>query len=305
MRAVWSFWSLPYFAGCGRWYTDCHHWLGWGLSLHTASRFYPDTHLITDDHGARILVDQLHLPFTSVSTALNKLSRVDADWWSLGKLEAYRLQRDPFVHLDADVFLWKRLAPHLEDADVLVQSPEPIVPGEELYKPEELENVIQDGGLPEEWRWYRRHAPTQEGQCCGVFGGNRVDFIEYYAEAAMRLVCEPRNRAALKTLPDRRRHMPLVEQFLLTACVEYHRAQKESPYHGIELRHIFPTINDAYNRQKATDAGFTHLAGGVKQHARVARDLEARMQLELPEYYERCTGLFLAQAERNWAGVSV
>ena len=73
MRAVWSFWSKPYFAGYSRWYTDWHHWLGWGLSLHTVSQFYPDTWLVTDDAGARILIDYLQLPFARVSTELRKL----------------------------------------------------------------------------------------------------------------------------------------------------------------------------------------------------------------------------------------
>src|SRR4051794_18448095 len=115
LAAVWSFWSKPYLSGReSSWAHDWYHWLAWGLSVHTAARYYSDTRLVTDTAGARVLVDLLGLPFAHVDTALDQLEPSDPGWWALGKLEAYRLQRDPFVHIDTDVFLWKRLAPAVE-----------------------------------------------------------------------------------------------------------------------------------------------------------------------------------------------
>ncbi len=290
MRAVWSFWSKPYLAGWTRWYSDWHHWLGWALSLHTASRFYPDTHLVTDDHGATILIDKLQLPFAHVSTQLNEIASEDADWWSLGKIEAYRLQRKPFVHVDADVFLWKRLPVHVEEADVFTQNPEPIVTGETLYTPDEVDRVIGKGWLPKEWAWYKREREPRS-ECCGVFGGNRTDFIEHYASTALRMIGDPRNQEAMRVLPDKSRHMLLIEQYLLSACVDYHRVQKHSPFFGIEIRHIFPSLDDACDSQRAAEVGFTHLAAGAKRNPRVARDLEARVQTDLPEFFDRSSAL--------------
>lgn len=293
MRAVWSFWSRPYYAGYSRWYTDWHHWLGWGLSLHTVSQFYPDTSLVTDDAGARILIDRLQLPFVHVSTLLNKIRNDDADWWSLGKLEAYRHQDEPFAHVDADLFLWKRLAREVELADVFAQNPEPITLGASLYTPEELESVIGAGWLPSEWSWYRRQ-PKLESQCCGVLGGNRLDFIKHYANTALRIIRNPRNRSAMKRLREKSRHMLLIEQFVLTACVEYHRTQR-SRFGEIEMRHVFATVDEALNPQASIRAGFTHLAGPAKRNPRVARHLEHRVRKEIPEFYERCTNI-LTQA---------
>ncbi len=296
MRAVWSFWSKPYFSGCLRWYTDWHHWLSWGLSLHTASKFYPDTHLVTDDAGARILIDRLQLPFVHVSTALNKLRNEHADWWSLGKIEAYRLQDEPFVHIDADVFLWRRLAREIERADVFAQNPEPITPGATPYTPVEFETAIGDGWLPKEWFWYLG-TPKWEGQCCGVLGGNRIDFIKHYASTALRIVRDPRNRSAIKIMRDKGRHMLLVEQFVLTALVEYHRTQKRSRFGGIQMRHVFSTFEEAISPYGPRQAGFTHLAGDTKRNARVSRHLENRVRKELPEFYDLCTS-FLIKANR-------
>ena len=91
MEAVWSFWTKPYLAERRlSWHRECHHWLAWGLSVHAARQHYPHTRLVTDDEGARILIDELQLPFESVSTALNTIAGENPNWWALGKIEAYR-----------------------------------------------------------------------------------------------------------------------------------------------------------------------------------------------------------------------
>src|SRR5579871_3789824 len=160
MRAVWSFWSRPFEAHkCFIWHKPLHHLLAWGLSLRAAARHYPETVLITDRAGKKLLVDQLGLSFTHVSTELERLRDVDLDWWALGKLVAYNIQDRPFVHLDTDVFLWKPLPLHLTQATVFAQNPE--YPGfhatSNYGAPPEIERSFAADGieLPVEWRWAR------------------------------------------------------------------------------------------------------------------------------------------------------
>jgi len=291
MNAVWSFWTRPYLgsegAGWGpRWHTEWHHWLAWGISVYAAARYYPDTTLFTDDVGARLLVDSLELPFRHVSTALNRLKGEDPTWWALGKIEAYRRQREPFVHIDTDVFLWNPLPPDVEQADVFAQNPEPISP---YYRPEQLEDTVKSvrgGWLPKEWTAYR--ADAKRAECCGVFGGNRLDFITHYADAAMRLVASPQNRRALHSLDRKPEHMVLVEQYFLSACIEYHRGRPGSPYQDIEPRYVFNSIEDAYRAETAMEAGFSHLASSAKEDPQVCADIEERVKRDLPRFYERC-----------------
>jgi hypothetical protein len=285
MKAVWSFWTKPYFAGrgqgwCSIWHTEWHHWLAWGLSVYAAASHYPETSLVTDDAGARFLVDGLQLPFGSVSTALNRLKDEDPQWWSLGKIEAYRRQRSPFVHIDADVFLWQPLAPALDQADVFTQNPEHIAPGASCYRPGELEECLRASSrtwLPAEWTAYGTAGTCAD--CCGIFGGRRVDFIRNYADSAMRMVTAPANLRALQSLPGKHGHMILVEQYLLTAC---------RLFHGVQMRYIFDTIEEAYRPRSATAAGFTHLASSAKGDAAICADLDQRVQRDLPRYYDRC-----------------
>ena len=130
-RAVWSFWSKPFEAHHHHlWFSEKHHLLAWILSFELARQYYPETVLVTDDQGARLLVDRLGLEFGEVSTDLNRLQTEDPDWWVLGKLWAYRQQTQPFVHIDADVFLWQPLPEQIVNAPVFTQSPEQFIFGD-------------------------------------------------------------------------------------------------------------------------------------------------------------------------------
>jgi hypothetical protein len=290
VRAVWSYWSKPFERDRrSTWCHEWHHWLAWGLSLAAAEQHYPDTWLYTDDQGARQLIDELELPFAHVSTCLNSLAGEDPEWWSLGKIAAYARQREPFAHLDTDVFLWNPLPPEVEAAGVFAQDPEPILLGTSCYRPFDLERAIgypNGGWLPKEWLWYRKQS-AQSGACCGIFGGQHIDFIRHYARTALRLTMDPRNRAGLEAMGGKAGHMILVEQYLLTACVEYHRNKSGSRFGDIDIRYMFDDIGDAYRPGRAEEIGFTHLASDAKRNARICHYLEMRVQQDLPEHFAR------------------
>src|ERR1700728_571827 len=185
MRGVWSYWSTPYRVHRrSTWASDLHHLLSWVLSVETARQHYTETALVTDDEGARMLVDGLGLRFSDVSTELNALHDHDPAWWSIGKIYAYRLQTKPFIHIDSDMYLWKRLSPLLESADVFAQNEEPFRIYEDRYYPGHFEreaHATPGTWIPREWLWYRSSGRPQRAFCCGILGGNRVDFLRYYA----------------------------------------------------------------------------------------------------------------------------
>jgi hypothetical protein len=291
MRAVWSFWSKPFAAlRHSAWLSEKHHLLAWVLSTMTARLHYPATALYTDDAGARLLIDGIGLEFDHVSTALNALNAQDPEWWALGKLYSYSLQTDPFVHIDNDVFLWHPLSPDPGSVAVLAQNPEYLSAGHFYYRPEAFEKNIASGGgwLPVEWRWYRINHLDQRGDCCGVFGGSRVDFIQHYATQAIRLMEEPRNRAVWYGVPDKSEHNLLFEQYLLAACLEYHRNSAQSPYRDVVISYVFSSAEEAFNSDVATRLGYTHLLCGAKRDPQLANRVEARVAKDHPAQYRRC-----------------
>ncbi|WP_266168804.1 DUF6734 family protein [Dyella subtropica] len=291
MRAVWSFWSKPFFAHKGRiWREPRHHLLAWGLSLRLARRHYPETMLVTDKAGKALLVDRLGLDFDEVSIELEALRDADLGWWALGKLYAYSMQDRPFIHLDTDVFLWKPLPASVASAPVFAQCPEDH-PLNDWCGPQDIEAAFAKHRLPlpQEWEWMRSQPSTGfREENCGILGGHHVDFIRYYAQLGMDLAVNPAFAQAWAELPNKSGYNMMIEQFLLSACLDYHRAHPESPYQGIRIKHLFPSFGDAFNPRLTAQAGYTHLLGNAKSHAGVMQRLEQRMQQEDRSFYNRC-----------------
>jgi len=291
MRAVWSFWSLPFAAYNHRtWCTPLHHLLGWWLSLNSARKHYPETLLVTDSPGKRLLVDQLGLRFVEVSTELDRLSRVDADWWSMGKLVAYSLQTQPFVHIDTDVFLWKPLPKQVAEAPVFAQCRDEFSRLDGFYRPRDVEHAFAQESLrlPPEWEYARSKSAALTAENCGILGGTQVGFLRYYANAAMELILKPRHSKAWSRLADKKPYNVVVEQFFLSACLDFHRHRPASPFRGVTVKHLFSSWSQAYDGNHAARVGYTHLLGEAKTSSAVAKRLQARVQREDPLFLRLC-----------------
>ena len=236
----------------------------------TASSYYPDTALYTDDWGKWLLIDRLGLKFKEVCVDLNERTDSDIGWWALGKLHAYRAQTEPFVHIDDDLYLWKRLPKSLETAPVFAQNPEHT---DYCYHPEVLERVLN--WLPDEWHWYRR-LNYKEAACCGILGGQDVAFIQH-ADQAIKIIEHPDNQAGMATIPNKPCYMVLLEQYLLSACAKYHKR----PVSTLFGHHVTPEAAQQY--------GFTHLLAGSKRNHTNISHLEAKMRRIYPDIYRLCT----------------
>jgi hypothetical protein len=295
MRAVWSFWSKPYTQSKGRaWPSAMHHWLAWGLSLRLARRHYPETMLVTDQLGKELLVDRLGLSFTTVSTELDSICHADPGWWALGKLVAYSMQEQPFLHLDTDVFLWKPLPPAVASAPAFAQCPEEHSARDRESLPRQVETAFQDSmqPLPAEWEWSRSKSVDIHREAnCGILGGSRTDFIRYYANLARDLVLSPAHAGAWAKFPNKDGLNMVVEQFLLSACLEFHRFHPDSPFRGIHIRYLFASTEEAMDPEASARAGFTHLWGDAKRDGTIARRLEQRSQEEDVHFYRHCLQL--------------
>ena len=126
--------------------------------------------------------------------------------------------------------------------------------------PHEVEPAFEAAGLdlPPEWQWSRSaHVPFYREANCGIMGGHRTDFIGYYAELAMNLMLDPAHAAAWNRFPDRAGFNMVVEQFLLHACVEFHRSHPSSPFRGLSMRYLFSSYEEALDQRVAARAGFT------------------------------------------------
>jgi hypothetical protein len=278
------------------WGSSLHHFLAWGMSLFAARRHYPETMLVTDRQGKKLLIDKLGLPFTHVSTELDRLQNVDPMWWALGKLISYTMQDRPFLHLDTDVFLWKPLAPHLAEAPVFAQCPE--IHGNDLHCHQcEIEQAFATNScsLPKEWEWERsQENPNFREENCGIVGGTRIDFLRHYAQTALDMVMNPENARAWSSLGVNFGYNMVVEQYLLSACIGFHRFHPESPYRGVRIKYLFSSWAEGQDQNCAARAGYTHLMSSAKSDPAVHRRLVERMRREDPSYLRTCERVALS-----------
>jgi hypothetical protein len=292
MQAVWSFWSKPYFSKLGSvWSSDYYHFLSWVLSFKTASRHFVDTLLVTDDYGARVLVDDLRLPFRNVQLDLNELKSADAEWWALGKLWTYSRRTQPFVHIDSDVFLWKPLPIKFSTSRVFAQSPEFFGPNDRSWYPvSDFEQCFDSGGvsLPEEWRWYRKNVDLYEAACCGIVGGTDLELITYWAKMAIELVSSGNVWRACSF--EKSFFNVLVEQFLLAVIVGYRNSHLGIA--GCDIAYLFENQHDPFVDREAERVGYTHLIAGTKGNVDVLNLLEQHVEANFPVEFDICSRMF-------------
>ena len=213
-----------------------------------------------------ILVETLGLQFAEVVTQFDRIACADPQWWALGKLITYSIQDRPFVHIDADAFLWKPLPEHITEADVFAQCPE--IHWSDDRTSRDIEDAFQlsDLSLPVEWEWAAsRRGDFFREENCGIVGGCRVDFLRHFGRTASDLILDARNAPAWARLPYKSNMA--VEQFFLAACVDFHRHHPESPFRGVHVNYLFPSWDAAVDPNCSTRAAFTHLLGDSKSAA--------------------------------------
>jgi hypothetical protein len=289
MLAVWSHWSKPFAMRGGGWPTPAHYLMSCVLSVETARSHFKRTRLVTDSAGAKMLVDGVGLEFDDVRLDLSEIEEFDPTWQVFGKIQAYRTQHEPFVHIDNDVYLWTGLPERLMSADVLAQNPEHFTDASDYYQLGELEEIRRYpyGWLPKEAEWCRSlHGYHQRSLNTGIYGGHRVDFIRYCAELAFEMVEHPGNRDAITRIEDKYRFAGMLEMFLPAACLEYHTARPHSPFRTIKTETLFDSAEDAY--RDGEEKSYTHMIGGSKGKLVYARKLESRVRSHYPRHYERC-----------------
>jgi hypothetical protein len=138
----------------------------------------------------------------------------------------------------------------------------------------------------------RSHSPHSFREAnCGIMGGNRIDFIQYFADISLDLMTNPAHTPAWAQFSDLGGYMILTEQFLLQACFDFHRSHPQSPFRGMHMRYLFPSFGEAYNHEAASRVGFTHLLGDAKRDPIVTRRLEQRTEREDGSFYRHCVQL--------------
>lgn len=288
MKIVQSLWSKPGKAkqvnritdinSCG-WPDKKYNYLSWILSCHQLRQFYDEVELVTDQQGYELLIDKLELPYTSVSKSLDELNDYHPDLWALGKIYAYRLQDKPFIHVDSDVFIWRRFDAAMESAGLLCQSREEGQGFAEMYAKLFFPIAQQFDYYPEVLdRSIVRHNEIKAINA-GILGGQDVGFYQQYTAQAFEFV--DRNRHKLDKIFTSSFNL-IFEQFLF-------RALADDAALPIRYFHADETVRALYFDYTGVPATtrYIHLSGLLKKDKYLVDSLEYRVLNDYPEHYYR------------------
>ena len=285
MKVVQTFWSGSrenLLHDAFGWHDASSHIQSWALSCQLLRKLYDEVELYTDQIGYDFLIKQLKLPYTNVHVVLDDLNTYDTSVWALSKIRTYSLQTTPFIHVDGDVFLWKRFPEELLEAQLVVQNRE-IENGYFESSWKTLESKLNF--IPEEILMHREKESAVNVHNFGIFGGKDLDFVKDYATKVFEFV--DKNLDVLDSIKEFNFNI-FFEQYLFY-CMAHNK--EVSSYFDRDF------IPDQYKglasfEDVPTSKHYLHLLGDFKTNPQVCCNMSRQLSVEFPKQYQICLQLF-------------
>lgn len=290
MKIVQSYWSKPSLKtgninisdrNKGGWVDKKYNYMSWALSCLQFKKYYDKVELVTDAIGYDFLINKLELPYTSVRVDLDNLNDYHPDLWALGKIYAYSIQEEPFIHADGDIFIYDKFGSEFEKSSLIAQNFEKgFNYYEDLFKNIEQKFDYIPGVLNESKKLNGEIIAVN----AGILGGTDIDFFKEYTAEAFKFV--DRNISKINEV-NIGMFNTVFEQFLFHASAEKNNK---------EINYLLTDVNHAFDRL----ADFTGLPGkckyihtvGVYKRIKYIGDLLAyRLLTDYPEYYYKILNL--------------
>lgn len=291
MKFIQSFWSKPAFDSKrknnwnfrhnGGFPTSFLFYCSWVYSCLSIKKYYPNLHMVTDDRGIEIFKHALDLPYVSFSNSLNDLEPYDERLWALGKLYTYMQQKEPFCHLDGDIFMFAPVLDPLLKSRVFYQSFNHII---EQY--DEIHSYVHKhfDKVPHEFQ--ADLSRKMRFINVGIIGGTDLKLFQLYTSKAFELV--DNNPDKLDDINSGLFNL-YYEQFLLSNII----ANK-----NLEIASLYSKPNDKNEHNFAAfhhiphKSQYVHLLSNLKKSTEFMEQIVVRLQLEFPDYYSRLTHFY-------------
>lgn len=281
MKAVYSFTSKPFASSnntrtTGGFLDLESFYCAWILTTTLAKRNFSSVELITDTPGWELL-KPLNLPIDDVKIKLDNLP-YHSELWAMGKIHAYQMQENPFVHIDYDAFIWEPLTARFTNSDIICQNIE-----DAPYYDNILQTFLQMNTYCPDFvqSFIREHQYRIFALNMGVFGGYNIDAIQHYCDEAIKTVTTPLNQDMWLDLADNHGYKNgllndfniLIEQYFAGTFTN----QKKLRYECV--------------MDPADPIKYTHLISESKRKLDNCALLKLRVAHELPDQYEIVQGM--------------
>lgn len=288
MRIVQTFWSgnnNDLVSNTFGWCAAEYHLMSWTLSCLQLKKFYKEVILYTDQAGCDLLIEKLKLPYDKVYVELDALNTYHKDLWGLSKIDTYSKQKEPFLHVDGDVFIWKAFEKNLIDKPLIAQNLE--FGSEEYYHKMFAELEKSFAFFPEEFLKIKKKENQIMAYNAGIFGGSDLDFFQKYTTKAFEFV--DKNLSSLDKVNPL--HFNVFFEQSLFYCLS-----------KTENKHVSVLFEELIQDNKYTGLGdfedvphlktYLHLIGPYKRDLKSCQLLSRRLREDYPEYHHRVLNLY-------------
>ncbi|SIQ80825.1 hypothetical protein SAMN05880574_12631 [Chryseobacterium sp. RU37D] len=283
-KIVQSFWSKPFLEAAKKnknlWLNKEMFFISNALSVLKLKEFYSNVELVTDHYGKRILIDILKLPYDSVDLSLNDIDNYRHELWAVGKIKAYSIQNEPFLHIDNDVFLWKAFEESFLTNPLFCQNFENNVEYYSKITEEIKENAFK---IPKEMTPYienKANLNGYEGINAGIIGGNDLDFFKKYCQLAFNIIDKNYNK--LDNLSSINPFNVFFEQALFHSL---------SIHDNVHVEKLFPPTDKSFIElvriENIPSSFYIHPVAVWKKSIHINEYIYITLKESYPEYFER------------------
>lgn len=238
------------------------------------------------------LINKMKLPYLNGIELKNENKNLSLYAWP--KIETYKLQHDPFIHIDLDVFINKPLPKNLFRAKLLAQHEE----HDNTFYRRVFNNAIDSGIiLPDV---VNKHVITSDAIAsynAGLLGGRNTFFIKEYVKQVENFI--DINRRKIEIMPKPYLLNVIFEQWIFYAMAKEQQIKVDTYYHDVVKDFKMP-IEESENAMNLFTFEYLHLMN-KKSDPICNKMIVNNMRKEFPEYYHRIISLY----KKEGVGISL
>ncbi|MBP8763350.1 MAG: hypothetical protein KBH21_05720 [Acetoanaerobium sp.] len=254
--------------------------MSWTLSCLSLKDSLGTIELYANKKGIDVLADLIGLPYDKLHEFPQTWKLPSSDLWALPKVYTYSLQKEPFIHIDGDVYIFEKFPEAITNASVVAQNIElftdyyysvmPLIKQHFNYIPQYVTNDFSS-------------MCNLKALNAGILGGNDLVFFEKFTDEVYRYI--NLNLSCLSAI-DVSRFNVFFEQHL---CYNMSNIFNKKIEYLLEPMYCDNGYNDLaqFHKIASGECPYIHLLGNYKRDLFTCQQMEKTLMCLYPNYYER------------------
>jgi hypothetical protein len=220
--------------------------------------------LVTDKLGKQYLIDTFGLEYDEVTLELEDVS-FNPHLWGMAKMHTFSIQKNPFLYIDLDAFLFNDIGDDLKRADIFFQNFEPnYYTAYDTYSRFYNYFRFEKNKIIEEYEKRVGEKFYGDAYNTAIFGGNNIDLIQKASKEVLRYCEKNLSNVDNKYIGDR------VSVFMEQVYLHYYlKLQK-----NVDVQfHIKDTITEKLDYFNKWRDDYVHMISFEKYNLNMMRGL--------------------------------